>query len=337
MTAHDETLFEAFLNQHDDEAWNGIISSLLADVHEVDRTAVQIWFFFFPLALNRALREAEDPNRLASELLLEGNWSLKDQIDTSHRFLYGHRYWPEVRRAVAAHSSSAGGPSSLELSSQVREVASSVARELNVDPSLVLGITAVAFMTLQQVGAEAFKTSPGSASVAGGRLSKAPEKVLKERARDDFQGPLGYLRGPGKRYTLTFDENDPAATFTIISCQEMTTAAANDKRDHTLRDPRCMKGEGPIPIQCRSAACGTCWVGVLAGAEKLSDVDSLESRRIKEFGYIDTDDPKPLIRLACKAQALGAVSIVIPPWNGVFGRFIRHWKKSGSREQLTNS
>jgi hypothetical protein len=67
-------------------------------------------------------------------------------------------------------------------------------------------------------------------------------------------------------------------------------------------------------------------VGVLGGAEKLSDVLELESRRIREFGYIDTDEPRPLIRLACQAQAYGALSIVIPPWNGVFGKYLRGYK-----------
>jgi hypothetical protein len=62
---------------------------------------------------------------------------------------------------------------------------------------------------------------------------------------------------------------------------------------------------------------------VLGGAEKLSDVDPLERRRIREFGYIDTNETKPLIRLACMAQASGNVTIVIPPWNGVFGKFLR--------------
>jgi len=61
---------------------------------------------------------------------------------------------------------------------------------------------------------------------------------------------------------------------------------------------------------------------VLGGAEKLSDVAALEYRRIKEFGYIDTEESKPIIRLACQAQAYGAVSIVIPPWNGVFGKHL---------------
>jgi hypothetical protein len=37
------------------------------------------------------------------------------------------------------------------------------------------------------------------------------------------------------------------------------------------------------------------------------------------FGYIDTPDERPVIRLACQARVSGAVSIVIPPWNGIIG------------------
>jgi hypothetical protein len=63
---------------------------------------------------------------------------------------------------------------------------------------------------------------------------------------------------------------------------------------------------------------------VLGGAEKLSPVvDRDERQRMKVFGYLESDDAKPLIRLACQAKAHGAVSIVIPPWNGIFGKFVR--------------
>jgi hypothetical protein len=31
------------------------------------------------------------------------------------------------------------------------------------------------------------------------------------------------------------------------------------------------------------------------------------------------DEPTPIVRLACQARAHGAVSIVIPPWNGIIG------------------
>src|SRR5438105_9136129 len=94
-------------------------------------------------------------------------------------------------------------------------------------------------------------------------------------------------------------------------------------------DPRRM--EGPIPVECRSASCGTCWVGVLGGADRLADVAVREGKKIKEFGYIDTAEPKPLIRLACQAQAQGAVSVVIPPWNGQFGKYLRALKEQNKQ------
>jgi len=72
-------------------------------------------------------------------------------------------------------------------------------------------------------------------------------------------------------------------------------------------------------------------VGVLGGAERLADVAVREGKKIKEFGYIDTAEPKPLIRLACQAQAQGAVSVVIPPWNGQFGRYLRALKEQNDQ------
>jgi uncharacterized 2Fe-2S/4Fe-4S cluster protein (DUF4445 family) len=75
-----------------------------------------------------------------------------------------------------------------------------------------------------------------------------------------------------------------------------------------------------IPVECRSASCGTCWVGVLGGAEKLSEVARLERKQMRVFGYKQGDDAKPFMRLACQAKAYGNVHLVIPPWNGVFGK-----------------
>lgn len=325
-----EPLFEAFLNRHDDDAWREIVKSLLPSIHEVDRTATAIWFSFFPLALLRALEQAEDAGQLARKLSLSGSFLLKDQIDHSHQFLYGHRYWPLVKAAVSELAASTSAPSSLDLATQIRGIAASVASLAIVDASLVTGIAAVAFMTLQQVGAAAFKSAPGVVR----RLSeKSPEQILNDRARDDKQPFLTSLFNPDKIFSIIFDEHDPTAKFKLINTQHLTTAAANDKRDHHSRDNRCVTGEGPIPVECRSAACGTCWVGVLAGAEKLSEVAALEWRKIKEFGYIDTDEPRPLIRLACQAQAYGKVTIVIPPWNGVFGKFIRAGQRASEEEQ----
>lgn len=314
-----EQLFEAFLNRYDDQDWREIVHELESSIHEVDRIATRIWFYFYPLALLRGLQQAADPEDLARKLLLYGSYLLENQIDSSHEFLYGHRYWPQVRAAVSELSASASAPASLDLASLIRRVASEVASRAGIDKSLLTGITAVALATLQQVGAEAFKASSGT---VGKPTNKSPEQIVSERGRDDGQGLLSFLR-PDKVFTITFDETDSNAKFKLINTQHLTTAAANDKRDYHSREPRCIVGEGPIPVQCRSASCGTCWVGVLGGAEKLSEVGGLEWRRMKEFGYIDTDEPRPIIRLACQAQAYGNVSIVIPPWNGVFGKFIR--------------
>lgn len=325
-----EPLFEAFLNRHDDKAWREIVHSLLPSIHEVDRTATEIWFYFFPRALLRALQQANDPAQLARKLSLAGSFLLKDQIDSSHEFLYGHRYWPQVKAAVSELAASTNAPASLDLAAQVRGVAESVASRLKVGASLVTGITAVAFMTLQQVGASAFKSASG---VVHKVSEKSPEQVLKDRARDDKQPFFTSLFNPDKIFSIIFDERFAAAKFKLINTQHLTTAAANDKRDHQSRDPRCVLGEGPIPVECRSAACGTCWVGVLGGAEKLSEVAELEWRKITEFGYIDTAEPRPLIRLACQAQAFGNVTIVIPPWNGVFGKFLRAQQGASEAEQ----
>jgi ferredoxin len=213
-------------------------------------------------------------------------------------------------------------------------VSEKVSNRLKVDPTLVTGITAVAFMTLQQVGAAAFRAAAGTIRKLP---DKSPEEILNDRARDDKQPLLSFLFNPDKIFSITFDEHDPAAKFKLINTQHLTTAAANDKRDFRSRDSRCIAGEGPIPVECRTAACGTCWVGVLAGSEKLSEVATLEWRKIAEFGYIDTEEPRPLIRLACQAQAYGNVTVVIPPWNGIFGRFLRAQQSESEAEQESSA
>jgi ferredoxin len=336
METNSGSLFEAFLNQHNDEKWRAVIQTLLPSIHEVDQRATQIWFYFYPLALLRALQEAEDLETLTQMLQLNGNIYLKDQIDVSHHFLYGHRYWPQVKAAVANLAFSSAAPKSLELSAQILDVAREVAKQIKVDASLVTGITAVAFMTLQHVGIETFKAASGRVSLDKKVSGKTPEQVLRDRARDAGQGMFGFLRGEKKQYQVTFNENEEGANFKIISTQHLTTAAAQDKRDFHSKDPRCVTGEGPIPIECRSAACGTCWVGVLGGNHTVSKIEALEYRRIKEFGYIDTHEDRPVIRLACMTQAEGSVSIVIPPWNGVFGKYLRSQRENKAQAVTGN-
>lgn len=324
--------FEQYLRQQDEEAWAGALTTLLRSVHEVDRNATQIWFSFYPLALARALEGAEDPQKLAAQLLMQGNYQLKDQIDSSHRFLYGHRYWPSVKKAVENAAENFSANEGASLSDEILKVASSVAQQEKVSDSLTIGITAVAFMTVRQAGLAAFRQAKGEMLLERKNAKKSPDQVLRERAVDDSQGLFGFLKTVDKKWTVTYDENDNAAKYKLNHVQDLAWGAADDQtRNWREIDPR--RVEGPIPVECRSASCGTCWVGVLGGAEKLSDVAVREGKKIKEFGYIDTTEPKPLIRLACQAQALGAVSIVIPPWNGVFGKYLKSVAEEGQTEE----
>jgi len=319
------TPFENFLNQQDEEGWSGALTTLLRSIHDVDRNATQIWFSFYPLSLFLVLQQAADADKLAQQLLMQGKYRLSDQIDSSHTFLYGHRYWPEVKRLTEKHAREFGDANSL-LSDQILTVAQKVAEQVKVDRSLVIGITAVAFMTLRQVGFEEFSQAAGQMLLDRKHAHKSAEQVLRERAKDDSQGLLGFLRTVNKKWTVTYDENDDSAKYRLNHVQDLAWGAADDRSKNWREiDPRRI--EGPIPVECRSASCGTCWVGVLGGAEKLSDVATREGKKIKEFGYIDTSEAKPLIRLACQAQAHGAVSIVIPPWNGVFGKYLKSLKQ----------
>jgi len=310
----------AVLERQSADDWQRAVDALIPSIHPIDQNATRIWFAFFPLKLHLALEaaRAEGPEREAAviqTLRLMGRWRLADQVDSSHTFLFAHRYWPQVKSAIGAFDQPIADAT--PLADVTRAVADAAARTARVDPEMLCGMSLVGLMTLRQAGRAAFDAASGKIHLREDIRARSPHQVMKGRARDDWQGPLGFLRGHMKRWTITFDENDPAAKFTAINGQEIATAAQTDKKDYRSRDLRCTPGEGPIPVECRAASCGTCWVGVLAGAEKLSPiVDRDERQRVKVFGYADTQEPQPIIRLACQAKAGGAVSIVIPPWNG---------------------
>jgi ferredoxin len=305
----------AQLCRFDASDWTRLLDAIVPSIHEIDRNATRIWFSFWPLDLALELAAADDQAALARKLGLMGRWRLSEQIDESHRFLFAHRYWPQVKIIIGSDRE---WPD--DLPGIVDTIAVMAGRTARVDREMLLGMTAIGLMTLRQVGVEAFASAPGDVHLTQEVRKRSPHQIMGKRGKDDWQGPLGFLRGTRKRWTVTFDENAPGATFPVINGQEIATAAQSDKREYRSKDPRCTPGEGPIPVECRAASCGTCWVGVLAGAEKLSTVvERDERRRMAVFGYAKTDDPKPLIRLACQAKAFGAVSLVIPPWNGMFG------------------
>ncbi|MDQ3180025.1 MAG: 2Fe-2S iron-sulfur cluster-binding protein, partial [Acidobacteriota bacterium] len=167
----------------------------------------------------------------------------------------------------------------------------------------------------------AFKTAEGKIYIDKQHAKKSAKEVLARRAKDDSQGILGFLKTIDKNWTIVYDENTNEAHFRLFDEEELASGSARDQsKNWKALDERCW--EGVIPVECRSASCGTCWIGILGGAEKLSDVARLERKQMKIFGYNQGDDEKPFLRLACQAKAHGAISIVIPPWNGVFGKKI---------------
>jgi len=328
--------------------WSSTLDALLPEMHLVDRDATRIWHAFYPLALADAYAAASDAAALTRRLRIDGNPSLAaGQIDASHGFLYGHRYWSQVKAAVLARlgpaeaghydvmplgPAEAGrydvmplGPAEAghdrghasPLIDLVRGVAADVAGEARVEIGLVTGIAFIGLMTRRQVGADAFHASTGASGTTPAPAGRSPEAVVARRARDDRQGLLGFLRTT-RHYRVIFDERRADAAFPLLAGQHLTTASANDTRDYT-HGPRRFQ-EGPIPAQCRSATCSTCWVGVLGGRDTVSAIDAYETRRLHEFGYIQVTDDRPFIRLACQTRAAGNVTIVIPPWHGLVSR-----------------
>ena len=308
----------SLLERLDDADWRKLVNELQMAIHPVDQRATYIWFAFFPVKLNQALALSPDPEETAKRLLLKGRYRLADQVDSSAEFIYGHRYWPEVKRAVAEYAETAN--STAPLADQIREVARKVAKNVKASESLLVGITAVAFSSMRQVGLQLFK-QPAAPGKYGKDWNKSADKIVAERAKDDGQGLMGIFRSVNKTFTVNFREQTPGCAFKVLNQQDVTMAGRNYKGDHTAQDSRAMPGEGPIPVECRSASCGTCWVGVLSSASKISPPNEREINRWRYFGYEGfTAGENSPIRLACQLKATGNVTLVIPPWNGQIGK-----------------
>lgn len=312
------TNFESYLTKFTESDWLAAIDELLPCIHEVDRNAVQIWFRFFPLSLKSFIDAAENKEETLRGLAMQGGFELKDRIDTSHNFLYGHRYWKAVKCAIKTEAED-----KLEepekLVEIIKNIAMHVAEKVRADRSLTNAIAAVGLMTLCQVGADAFFENMERTVEPTGLMAKSPDKIVAERAKDDSQGLFGFLKTIDKTYSVNYSALTHGGKFPIIADEEIVTASQKDhSQDWQSADNRCW--EGPVPIECTSASCGTCWIGVIGGQEKLTPVARRERRQMKVFGYNQPDDEQPFLRLACQARASGNVTIVIPPWNGVFGK-----------------
>lgn len=312
------TNLETYLSNYNETDWLAALDELLPCIHEVDKNAVQIWFRFYPLSLKRFIDAAEDREVTLHGLAMQGVFELKDQIDSSHHFLYGHRYWKTVKAAIEAEAD-VFTDQSHDLKEEVKQIGMLVAEKLKVDRQLVNAIVLVGLMTLNQVGLEAFNAATGEVEKPSGVMTKSPDAIVAERAKDDSQGVFGFLKTVNKKFSVTYTAANSSGKFPLLNEQEITAASANDRsQDWQSLDNRCW--EGPVPVECTAASCGTCWVGVLGGQEKMTEVGRRERRAMKVFGYNQPEDEKPFMRLSCQARAMGNVTLVIPPWNAVFGK-----------------
>mgnify|MGYP001488423405 CR=1 FL=1 len=306
------------LHKFTEADWLAAVDELLPSIHEVDRNAVQVWFRFYPLSLKGYIDKAENREATLRGLAMQGGFELKDRIDTSHTFLYGHRYWKAVKCAIKAEAEDKLKEPE-KLVEIIKNIGMHVAEKVQADRSLTLGIAAVGLMTLNQVGAGKFFENMERTVEPTGLMAKSPDKIVAERAKDDSQGLFGFLKTIDKEYSVSYSALTHSGKFPIHADEEIVTASQKDhSQDWQVADDRCW--EGPVPIECTSASCGTCWIGVLGGQEKLTPVARRERRQMKVFGYNQPDDEQPFLRLACQARATGNVTIVIPPWNGVFGK-----------------
>ncbi len=327
--------YQAFLMQFEEKSWLEAVGEILPNIHEVDRNAAQIWFRFHPLALLRFLETAEDKEKAMQKLAMQGDFDLKDQIDSSHKFLYGHRFWKIVKEEIENRAENFNDENTA-LKSEIEMIAKAVSEKVKVDKSLTLGIAAVGLMTLTQVGFDAFKAAKGETEKPKGLMTSTPDKIVAERKKDDSQGIFGFLKTIDKKFTVSWQDKSSSGKFPLTNNEELASASARDQTQNWReRDERCW--EGVIPVECRSASCGTCWIGVLAGEEKLSEVQRLERKQMKVFGYNQPDEAKPFLRLACQAKAHGNVSIVIPAWNGVFGKKVYQNVEEVELEPVTTS
>ncbi|HRB04732.1 MAG TPA: hypothetical protein PLP26_15270, partial [Ilumatobacteraceae bacterium] len=98
--------------------------------------------------------------------------------------------------------------------------------------------------------------------------------VIAERKKDASQGILGFLKTINKKFAIHYANGRVEGSFDIMNEQEIAGGSALDRsKDWHAQDERCW--EGVVPVECTSAACGTCWVGVLGGAGFRVDEDHL--------------------------------------------------------------
>lgn len=315
MMAVEQSVFEEFLRKQDEKQWAEVVENLLSSIHPVDQKATQIWFCFWPLKLARELEESADAAVVAKRLQLDGNYHLAEQVDSSIEHFLGSRYWGGVKQTILQHAETMSHAAGAGLEEQIRGIAARVARDKSAEEGFVLGITAAGVMILRQIGIPAFAAAVQQSFQI--KIHHSAEQLQKLRS-GKCKSWLGRLTA--RKYRVTFDEGLSDGSFTAQEGQDLSMASSFEPRDYRNKDLRRIAG--PIPAECRSGACGYCWIGILGGQENLSEVTDFEKKRLRCFGYASGAEigQHHHIRLSCQAKCYGDVSIVIPPWNGVLNK-----------------
>ena len=314
MEATDKLPFEDYLGKHDEQTWVKTLNLIHSEIHQIDRDATQIWFSFWPLKLAQLLDTEKNLENTFKKFQLDGNPKLKEQINESVKFLFGARFWVPVKKAVLAYSKENVDPKGIRLDQHILKLSRQIGNQLNIETKLLVGIVAIGLMILRQVGFSSLKDVEDQ--LIDIESTESPDKVLKNRRVN--RGLRSILGWKAKTHKVVFDEQNSGSFFEAADGQDLSMASNGDKRDFRSEDSR--KVAGPIPAQCRSGACGYCWIGVLAGQKNLSKVTDFEKSRLEYFGYKNLENSAkehPVIRLACQSKCYGKVSITVPPWNGV--------------------
>ena len=234
---------------HSEESWEKTLDALLPLIHPVDQDATRIWFTFRPLRLSHILNQSEGLDRRLLTLEMEGRYWLKEQLDSSLRFLFAFQYWPTVKAAVHSFAESLTSCSD-SLETQIREVAKTLASDLKIPESHLIGITAASFMALQQIGLPALATASAEASVR----RSSPDRFLRAQVKKRIR-LFSFLKTVNSKHAVVFDERNKKCRFQAMTGQDLSMAAGMDRRDYQSADPRC--SEGPIPFQCRTRKSGS--------------------------------------------------------------------------------
>ncbi len=259
--------FVEHLSRYTPADWASAIGTLAPEIHPVDLDAARVWLAFYP------------------------NGPGAGRIDASHSFLYGHRYWPQVRRAVLAAAKETAWPGVLpELLDRIADHAT---RTTQVDRDQLLGVTAASLVTLRHAGLDAFAASAGTVQLPHRAHVRSIRQVRRARAHQKWR-PFGALFGR-QRFRMTFEEGVPDASFDVIDGG--TIASGMTEQMHL----------------CGNTCSGACAIGVLGGAEYLSEIEASEQETLDRCGYrvLKSVAGYPLIRLACYARPAGDVSLVM--------------------------